>query len=94
MNDERRCPVQLTMSDETTLMVSANTETGTHKENIDITIEGEQIDIDFNSRYLIDALKNIEDDIVRIEFNGSQGPCIIVPVEGNEYVYLILPIRR
>lgn len=94
MNDERRCPVQLTMSDENTLMVSANTETGTHKENIDITIEGEQIDIDFNSRYLIDALKNIEDDVVRIEFNGSQGPCIIVPVKGNEYVYLILPIRR
>jgi DNA polymerase-3 subunit beta len=94
MTDERRCPVQLTMSDETTLMVSANTETGTHKENIDITVEGDQIDIDFNSRYLIDALKNIDDDTVRIEFNGSQGPCIIVPVEGNEYVYLILPIRR
>ena len=34
------------------------------------------------------------DDEIRIEFNGSQGPCIIVPVEGNSYLYLILPIRR
>ena len=35
MADERRCPVSLSMPDETTLVVSSNTETGTHKEDID-----------------------------------------------------------
>ncbi len=94
MTDERRCPVQLTMSDNTTMLVTADTEMGDLKENVDVTVEGDLVDIDLNSRYLIDALKNIDDDEVRIEFNGSQGPCIIVPVEGNGYVYLILPIRR
>lgn len=94
MTDERRCPVQLAMSDESTLLVAANAEAGSHKENIDVEVTGDLIDIDFNYKYLIDALKNIDDEMVKIEFNGSQGPCIIVPTEGNAFVYLILPIRR
>lgn len=94
MTDERRCPVQFSMPDDNTLVVSANAETGNSKESIDISIEGERIDIDFNAKYMIDALKNIDDDEIRIEFNGGNGPCIIVPKEGNKYVYLVLPIRR
>ena len=94
MTDERRCPVSLSMPDNSTLVVSTNTETGDHKESIDIKVEGDLIDIDFNSKYFIDALKNIDDDEIKIEFNGNQGPCIIKPVEGDKYIYLILPIRR
>ncbi len=94
MSDERRCPVQLKMKDTDTLVVTANADAGTHKETIAIETEGETVDIDFNSKYLIDALKAIEDDVIRIEFNGNQGPCIIVPTEGDAYVYLVLPIRR
>jgi hypothetical protein len=48
----------------------------------------------FNSRYILDVLKNIEDETIRVEVNGGQGPCIIKPVEGDGYIYLILPIRR
>ena len=94
MTDERRCPVQLKMSDVETLTVSSNAEAGAHKETIDVEVEGDLIDIDFNYKYILDALKNIDDENIRIEFNGAQGPCIIVPTEGNDYVYLILPIRR
>ena len=42
----------------------------------------------------LDALKNIDEENIKIEFNGGQGPCIITPVEGDDFVYLILPIRR
>jgi len=94
MSDERRCPVQLKMTDNSTLLIAANAEAGTHKETISIDVTGESIDIDFNSKYFIEALKAIDDDMINIEFNGSQGPCIIVPTEGNAYVYLVLPIRR
>ena len=86
--------MQLKMKDTGTIVVSATADAGTHKETIDIDTEGEIVDIDFNSKYLIDALKAIEDDVIRIEFNGNQGPCIIVPTEGDAYVYLVLPIRR
>lgn len=93
-SDERRCPLQIKMKDTATLIVSATADAGTHKETIPIETEGETVDIDFNSKYLVDALKVIDDDTVRIEFNGNQGPCIIVPVQGDAYVYLVLPIRR
>ena len=93
-SDERRCPLHIKMKDTATLIVSATADAGTHKETIPIETEGETVDIDFNSKYLVDALKVIEDDTVRIEFNGNQGPCIIVPVQGDAYVYLVLPIRR
>ncbi len=95
LNDERRCPVQLFMSStDTNLTVAATTDCGTLREDVESSLTGEKIDIDFNARYLIDALKNIDDENIKIEFNGGQGPCIITPVEGEEFVYLILPIRR
>ncbi len=94
MTDERRCPVQLTMHDEDSLTISSTTEVGSHKEAIDVSLEGQEIDIDFNYKYLLEALKAIEDDSVRMEFHGNQGPCIIFPTEGEKYVYLILPIKR
>ena len=49
-----------------------------------------------NNDYMrvLDVLKNIDDETIRVEVNGGQGPCIIKPVEGDKYIYLILPIRR
>ncbi len=94
MTDDRRGSVQIKTKDSSTLMVSASAEAGTHKETIPIDLQGDSVDIDFNAKYMAEALKAIDDDEIRIEFNGSQGPCIIVPVEGNSYLYLILPIRR
>ena len=38
--------------------------------------------------------EHIDDEIIKVEVNGGQGPCIIKPVEGDKYIYLILPIRR
>ena len=95
LTDERRCPVQFYMNESgTVLTVTANTDCGTLREDVEASLTGEKIDIDFNARYLIDALKNIDDDTIKIEFNGGQGPCIITQNEGDEFVYLILPIRR
>ena len=60
----------------------------------DVKIDGEKIDLDLNSRYMLDALKVIPDDEVKIEFSGSSGPILIKPLEGDQYLYLVLPIRR
>ncbi len=94
MNDERRFPVQISMSDNESIIVSANTDAGNLKEEIQASISGDLIDIDFNAKFFIEALKAIEDEMIKIEFNGVLGPCIVRPIEGENYVYLILPIRR
>ncbi len=94
MTDDRKCPVQFTMKDPSVLIVAAQSEHGNVREDIDVEVEGDLVDVDFNSKYVMDALKNIEDDTIKIEVNGTQGPCIIKPCEGEKYIYLILPIRR
>jgi len=59
--------------------------------------EGENLnEIFLNARYLLDSLRILEDNLVRIEFNGPLGPCVFVQnkVEENyHYRYLVLPIK-
>ncbi|MEA4890297.1 MAG: DNA polymerase III subunit beta [Clostridiaceae bacterium] len=92
--EEKRYPVRLTMTDDETLVVSANTEIGTLREEITVSMTGNRIDIDFNPRYFLDALKVIEEDEITIIFNGSMGPCVLKPVDSQDFAYLVLPLRR
>ncbi len=75
------------------MIITSNTELGTAREEMDVVLEGKELVIAFNPRYLIDALKVIDDDKVYINFISSLTPCIIKPQEGEHYKYLILPIR-
>jgi DNA polymerase-3 subunit beta len=84
----------LTITDDDTLIISANTELGTLREEIAISMSGNKIDIDFNPRYFIDALKVIEEDEISIVFNGTMGPCVLKPMDSDEFAYLVLPLRR
>ena len=65
----------------------------TKKENVIVSKEGDDVVIGFNSKYLIDALKVIDDENIVILFNNSVSPCLIKPVSGDSFEYLILPVR-
>ena len=41
----------------------------------------------------MDALRVLSDEFITINFNSAINPCVIKPVEGDEYLYLILPVR-
>lgn len=45
----------------------------------------------FNSRFLLDALKNTETDEVRIELGGALSPMKVLPPEGEAFLFLVLP---
>ncbi len=75
------------------MIITSKAELGTAREEVAIELEGSELSIAFNPRYLIDALKSIDDDAVCIHFISALTPCIIQPIEGNHYKYLILPIR-
>ncbi len=93
-SDERKFPISLKTDESDRLIVSANTDIGSVREEMSIVQSGNLIDIDFNPRYFIDALKSIRDEEVEISFNGNMGPCVIRPIEGNTFEYLVLPLRR
>ena len=56
-------------------------------------IEGEQVEIGFNNRYLLDALRNSKCEKVVLEMSGPLSPVKILPEEGTDFIYLVLPVR-
>jgi len=75
------------------LTLTSKSEEGNVKEEIIMEKTGEDLEIGFNSKYMLDALKVIDDEYVKIELNTSITPALIKPIEGNLYEYLILPVR-
>lgn len=65
---------------------------GSMKENIAVTKNGKDIVIGFNPRFLIDALRVIDDEEVSLYMINSKAPCFIRDDEQN-YIYLILPVN-
>ena len=74
------------------LEVKVQSAIGSLNEDIDINKEGKDIMIGFNPKYLIDALRVIDDETVDIYLVNPKAPCFIRDKEEN-YIYLILPVN-
>ena len=75
------------------MLISSRSELGQGYEKINIETEGEDIDISFNARYLLDVFKIIESELSTMEFSGPLSPCIVRPSESKSFLYLLLPVR-
>ena len=84
--------VNLSM-DGSVMTITSDSEVGKAREQIDISLTGKNLDISFNSRYLLDVLKEVDDDEIVFDFNTSISPCLIHPVSGESYLYLVLPVK-
>ena len=58
-----------------------------------VEMEGESVEIGFNNRYMLDALRNSREERMRMEFNGPLSPVKLHPTECEDYIYLVLPVR-
>ena len=56
-------------------------------------MQGEDIQIAFNSKYLLDVLKNIEADEVIMKMTSGISPCVIEEKDNENAKYLVLPVR-
>lgn len=66
---------------------------GTIEDFIDAGVEGEDVEIRFNVRLLLDCFKNIKGQEVNLDLTGEFGPCLIRPVGEHNYLHLVLPVR-
>ncbi len=89
---EKKYPVKINIEVGKVTISCAN-QTGDAKEEIYVDTEGKELEIGFNPRFFLDALKAIDDEDVYIEFGTNRSPCIIKPVEDGDYIYMILPIK-
>lgn len=73
--------------------IKSNSEIGNVNETIEIDHNGEELNIAFNSRYILEGIKTIDSEKIKLNFMGSLNPCIIEPLEEENYTYLVLPVR-
>ena len=85
--------IYLKLSPEGTMEMTANADRGDVHEEIDIGIQGNELSIAFNSRYLTDIIHNVDTERICMCFNSNVSPCMIKPVEGNDFTFLVLPVR-
>ena len=90
---EKRYPVKINIG-VGNILISCQNQTGTAKEEIDVDTDGKELEIGFNPRFFVDALKAIDEEEVYIEFGSNRSPSIIKSVNAEQdYIYMILPIQ-
>ena len=76
------------------VLLSAKTGAGEAKDICPLDGDGNGLEIGFNNRYLMDALRYAPADSVTLELNTSISPAVIVPADGEEsFLYMVLPVR-
>lgn len=90
ISEREKKPIRLHM-DGTSLKLTAKSNLGAINEVIPMKKEGADLCISFHPKYLMDALRVIDDELVTMYFNGKKMPCIIRDVNST-YIYLISPL--
>ena len=92
ITDRVKIPIgcQVALGDITLL---CTTSMGRACEQLEVGLEGEDVEIGFNNRYLLDALRNTECDEVRVQLSGPLSPMKVMPKEGESFLFLVLPVR-
>jgi DNA polymerase-3 subunit beta len=78
---------------EDNVVITSNSQLGKVREELYIILQGEPLQIAFNSKYLIDVLKIMEEDEIVMELTSSVNPCIVKNKDIDNCTYLVLPVR-
>ena len=92
ITDRIKSPIKCVFSDDSVSM-SSNASIGEANDIIPAEITGDRVTIGFNNKYMIDALRVCDTDEVKIILNGPVSPILVVPPEGENFIFLILPVR-
>lgn len=84
--------VKLSIEDES-MIITSNSQLGMVREESNIILQGDSLQIAFNSKYLIDVLKIIDEEEIMMEFSSGVSPCVIRTKENDNCTYLVLPVR-
>lgn len=93
INDRLQTPVKMVVEPPSMLKFSCSTPLGYSSDEIESDVSGEILEIAFNDRYLLDVLKNCDSDEVIVELTSALRPIKIVPVSGDSFTFIVLPVR-
>ncbi len=73
--------------------ISCTTAIGKANDEVNCKTTGPEIEMGFNSKYLLDALRYCECDEIMLKMTGPVNPMVICPVDGDDFTFLVLPVR-
>lgn len=79
--------------EENTMIITSNSQLGMVREELNIILQGDALQIAFNSKYLMDVLKIMDEEEIVLKFSSSVSPCIIKNKINDNCTYLVLPVR-
>lgn len=85
-------PIKLDIQEDI-IVITSDSQLGKAREELNVIMQGQPLKIAFNSKYLIDVLKILEEEEIVMEFSSSVSPCVIKNKEKNNCTYLVLPVR-
>ena len=91
ISDQTKSPIRCSLEKDK-MIFTCSSAVGRATDFCPIALNGNEFEIGFNSRFLLDALKASESEEVYIRFNGSAAAAVITPVNGDEFMYLVLPM--
>jgi DNA polymerase III sliding clamp (beta) subunit (PCNA family) len=86
-------PVRIALRPEGIELTVITQDWGQATEDVDAKYEGSEITVAFNPTYLIEGVEAIPSDEIQLETLDALKPATIRPTEGNEYLYLLMPVR-
>lgn len=92
ISDKLKSPLKVVFEDSLVKM-SCSTTIGKAYDECPCNIDGNSLEMGFNNRYIMDALKNSDADMVRLELGGPLSPMKVVPVSDDSFLFLVLPMR-
>jgi DNA polymerase-3 subunit beta len=86
-------PVRMHVGEGTLTLRAQTAEVGDDEAPLSATVQGDDVQIAFNARYVLDALSVLDSDEVQLSFNGALHPGVIRPAGRDDYLCIIMPVR-
>ncbi len=93
LTSEKFKGVRLNIEPGTLRVASNNAEQEEAVDELDIDYGGDSIEIGFNVSYLIDALANMDNEMVKLELADSNSSALITIPENESFKYVVMPMR-
>lgn len=90
---DRSNSARLDLKSGTLKISSASHELGEVQEDFPVKYEGEALAVAYNAKFLIDVLKNVETKEVALELSTALAPGLFRPLDDNDYICVVMPIR-
>ncbi len=91
ISDRFKSPIKMSF-ESGYVTITCATALGNAYDEIPCNMEGEAVEIGFNNRYVLDALRYCGEKEVYLELNGSTPPMKVLPAEGEDFLFLVVPV--